>query len=153
MRGAGAHAATGGMRTNPPASALRAGPEGRAAALSACRKPRASGDQSSTSPRPGEIVRVLEDVRLTAEDVPEGCDFRAGRHPLPCWSRRNHRELRSWWRGRERPDPGPARTGPVRDSGPYPGSMHDMAARAPPDRSTGWTPPDGSPTRDALDGG
>ena len=29
------------------------------------------------------IVRALKDVLLTAEEVPEGCDFRGGRHPLP----------------------------------------------------------------------
>mgnify|MGYP000986281839 CR=1 FL=1 len=29
------------------------------------------------------IVRALKDVLLTAEEVPEGCDCRAGRHPLP----------------------------------------------------------------------
>ena len=31
----------------------------------------------------GAIVRALKDVLLTAEEVPEGCDFRGGRHPLP----------------------------------------------------------------------
>ena len=29
------------------------------------------------------IVRALKDVLLTAEEVPEGCDCRVGRHPLP----------------------------------------------------------------------
>ena len=29
------------------------------------------------------ITRALKDVLLTAEEVPEGCDFRGGRHPLP----------------------------------------------------------------------
>ena len=29
------------------------------------------------------IVRALKDVLLTAEEVPEGCDCRGGRHPLP----------------------------------------------------------------------
>ena len=29
------------------------------------------------------IVRALKDMLLTAEEVPEGCDFRGGRHPLP----------------------------------------------------------------------
>ena len=28
------------------------------------------------------IVRALKDMLLTAEEVPEGCDCRAGRHPL-----------------------------------------------------------------------
>ena len=31
----------------------------------------------------GAIVRALKDVLLTAEEVPEGCDCRAGRPPLP----------------------------------------------------------------------
>ena len=29
------------------------------------------------------IVRALKDVLLTAEEVPEGCDFRGGRRPPP----------------------------------------------------------------------
>ena len=29
------------------------------------------------------IILALKDVLLTAEEVPEGCDCRAGRHPLP----------------------------------------------------------------------
>ena len=29
------------------------------------------------------LPRVLKDLRFTAEEVPEDCDFRAGRHPLP----------------------------------------------------------------------
>ena len=29
------------------------------------------------------IVRALKDVLLTAEEVPEGCDCRGGRHTLP----------------------------------------------------------------------
>ena len=31
----------------------------------------------------GAIIRALRDMLLTAEEVPEGCDCRAGRHPLP----------------------------------------------------------------------
>ena len=31
----------------------------------------------------GAIILALRDMLLTAEEVPEGCDFRAGRHPLP----------------------------------------------------------------------
>ena len=31
----------------------------------------------------GAIVRALRDMLLTAQEVPEGCDCRAGRHPLP----------------------------------------------------------------------
>ena len=29
------------------------------------------------------IARALKDLLLTAEEVPEGCDCRGGRHPLP----------------------------------------------------------------------
>ena len=29
------------------------------------------------------IARALKDLLLTAEEMPEGCDFRGGRHPLP----------------------------------------------------------------------
>ena len=31
----------------------------------------------------GAITRALKDLLLTAEEVPEGCDFRGGRRPLP----------------------------------------------------------------------
>ena len=31
----------------------------------------------------GAIVRALRDMLLTAQKMPEGCDCRAGRHPLP----------------------------------------------------------------------
>ena len=31
----------------------------------------------------GAIILALKDMLLTAEEVPEGCDCRAGRHPLP----------------------------------------------------------------------
>ena len=37
--------------------------------------------------------RVLEGLLLTAEDVPQGCDFRLDGTLFPCWSWRNHREL------------------------------------------------------------
>ena len=39
------------------------------------------------------IVRALKDVLLTAEEVPQGCDFRLDGTLFPRWSRRNHREL------------------------------------------------------------
>ena len=29
------------------------------------------------------ITRILDGLLLTAEEVPQGCDFRGGRHPLP----------------------------------------------------------------------
>ena len=41
------------------------------------------------------IVQALKDLLLTAEEVPEGCDFCLGGTLFPCWSWRNHRELRS----------------------------------------------------------
>ena len=37
--------------------------------------------------------RVLEGLLLTAEEVPQGCDFRLDGTLLPRWSWRNHREL------------------------------------------------------------
>ena len=39
------------------------------------------------------IARALKDVLLTAEEVPEGCDYVLDGTLFPCWSRRNHREL------------------------------------------------------------
>ncbi|WP_311470671.1 hypothetical protein [uncultured Actinomyces sp.] len=41
----------------------------------------------------GAIARTMEGLLLTAEDVPEGRDFRLDGTIFPCWSRRNHREL------------------------------------------------------------
>ena len=77
------------------------------------------------------IVRALKDVLLTAEEVPEGCDYVVDGTLFPCWSWRNHREL---WSGKHKttgmnvqilvlPD-----GGLVWASDPYPGSMHDVAA-------------------------
>ena len=43
------------------------------------------------------IVRALKDVLLTAEEVPEGCDYVVDGTLFPCWSWRNHREL---WSGK-----------------------------------------------------
>ena len=77
------------------------------------------------------IARALKDLLLTAEEVPEGCDFCLDGTLFPCWSRRNHREL---WSGKH------GTTGMnvqilvlpsgrlVWASDPYPGSMHDVAA-------------------------
>ena len=77
------------------------------------------------------IVRALKDLLLTAEEVPEGCDFCLDGTLFPCWSWRNHREL---WSGKH------GTTGMnvqilvlpsgrlVWASDPYPGSMHDVAA-------------------------
>ena len=40
----------------------------------------------------GAIVRALKDRLLTAEEVPEGCDYVVDGHLFPCWSWRAHRE-------------------------------------------------------------
>jgi len=37
--------------------------------------------------------RVLKGLLLTAEGVPEGCDYVVDGTLFPCWSWRNHREL------------------------------------------------------------
>ena len=37
--------------------------------------------------------RVLEGLLLTAEEVPQGCDYVVDGTLFPCWSWRNHREL------------------------------------------------------------
>ena len=77
------------------------------------------------------IVQALKDVLLTAEEVPQGCDYVVDGTLFPCWSWRNHREL---WSGKHKttgvnvqililPD---GRL--VQASDPYPGSMHDVAA-------------------------
>ena len=77
------------------------------------------------------IVRALKDVLLTAEKVPEGCDYVVDGTLFPCWSWRNHREL---WSGKHKATgmnvqilvlPGGRL---VWASAPYPGSMHDVAA-------------------------
>ena len=39
------------------------------------------------------IVQALKDVLLTAEEVPEGCDYVLDGTLFPCWSWRAHREL------------------------------------------------------------
>ena len=77
------------------------------------------------------IVQALKDLLLTAEEVPEGCDYVVDGTLFPCWSWRNHREL---WSGKH------GTTGMnvqilvlpsgrlVWASDPYPGSMHDVAA-------------------------
>ena len=43
------------------------------------------------------ITRALKDVLLTAEEVPEGCDYVLDGTLFPCWSWRAHREL---WSGK-----------------------------------------------------
>ena len=77
------------------------------------------------------IARALKDVLLTAEEVPQGCDYVVDGTLFPCWSWRNHREL---WSGKHKATgmnvqilvlPGGRL---VWASDPYPGSMHDVAA-------------------------
>ena len=57
------------------------------------------------------IARALKDLLLTAEEVPEGCDFCLDGTLFPCWSWRRRRDL---WSVKHRragmnyPDPGPA---------------------------------------------
>ena len=59
----------------------------------------------------GAIILALKDLLLTAEEVPEGCDYVVDGTLFPCWSWRNHREL---WSGKHKTtgmnasDPGPA---------------------------------------------
>ena len=52
--------------------------------------------------------RVLKGLRLAAEEVTEGCDFRAGRHPLPLNNLPGGDRVRGRWSGRgtgsSRPD-------------------------------------------------
>ena len=77
------------------------------------------------------IARALKDVLLTAEEVPEGCDYVLGGTLFPCWSWRNHREL---WSGKHGTTGMSARilllpSGRlVWASNPCLGSMHDVAA-------------------------
>ena len=77
------------------------------------------------------ISRTLAVLLLTAEEVPQGCDYVVDGTLFPCWSWRNHHEL---WSGKH------GTTGMnvqilvlpsgrlVWASDPYPGSMHDVAA-------------------------
>ena len=54
------------------------------------------------------LPRALKGLRLAAEEVPEGCDFRAGRHPLPLNNLPDGDRVRGSWTGRgtgpSRPD-------------------------------------------------
>ena len=104
----------------------------------------------------GAIARILEGLLLTAEEVPEGCDFCLDGTLFPCWSWRAHREL---WSGKHKTtgmnasDPGPAQRQARVGLRPLP-RLHARRGRTRrlPDCSTGWTPPDGSPTRDTSAG-
>ena len=41
----------------------------------------------------GAIARALEGLLLTAEEVPQGCDFRLDGTLFPCWDWRDRRDL------------------------------------------------------------
>ena len=41
----------------------------------------------------GAIARILEGLLLTAEDVPEGCDYVLDGTLFPCWDWRDRRDL------------------------------------------------------------
>ena len=77
------------------------------------------------------IVRALKDMLLTAEEVPEDCDYVVDGTLFPCLDWHGHRDLWSVKHKRAgmnvqilvRPD---GRF--VWASDPYPGSMHDVAA-------------------------
>ena len=43
------------------------------------------------------IARALKDLLLTAEEVPESCDYVVDGTLFPCWTWRNHRELWPRW--------------------------------------------------------
>ena len=98
------------------------------------------------------ISRTLAVLLLTAEEVPEDCDYVVDGTLFPCWSWRAHREL---WSGKHgttgmnASDPGPAQRQARVGLGPLP-RLHARRGRTRrlPDCSTAWTPPDGSPTRD-----
>ena len=47
----------------------------------------------------GAIILALRDMLLTAEEVPEGCDYVLDGTLFPCWSWRAHREL---WSGKHK---------------------------------------------------
>ena len=77
------------------------------------------------------IVRALKDMLLTAEEVPEGCDYVLDGTLFPCWSWRAHREL---WSGKHGTTGMNVQILVLPDGrlvwawDPYPGSMHDVAA-------------------------
>ena len=75
------------------------------------------------------ISRTLVVLLLTAEEVPRDCDYVVDGTLLPCPGWRDRRDLWSGARGDERPG---SWSGPTEGScgpqGPYPGSMHDVAA-------------------------
>ena len=102
------------------------------------------------------ISRTPAVLLLTAEEVPQDCDRRGGRHPLPLPGlARPPRSVvgQARARGHERQDPGPAQRRVHVGLGPLSGfhARRGGPGRLP-DCSTESTPPDGSPTRDTLEG-
>ena len=77
------------------------------------------------------LSRTLVVLLLTAEEVPEDCDYVVDGTLFPCWSWRNHREL---WSGKHKATGMNVQILVLPDgrlvwaSDPYPGSMHDVAA-------------------------
>ena len=103
------------------------------------------------------IARTLTVLLLTAEEVPEDCDCRGGRHPLPLPGlARSPRSVvgQAQARGDERPDPGPARRKVRVGLRPLP-RLHARRGRTRrlPDCWREWIPPGGSATRDTWEEG
>ena len=104
------------------------------------------------------ISRTLAVLLLTAEEVPRDCDYVVDGTLFPCPDWRRRRDL---WSVKHRragmndPDPGSCpMEGSCGPRGPYPGSMHDVAAPGAFRAAGGvWTPPGGSATRDTWEGG
>ena len=102
------------------------------------------------------LSRTLVVLLLTAEDVPEDCDCRGGRHPLPLPGlARAPRSVvgQARVRGHERPDPGPAQRRVRVDLRSLSG-VHARRGgpRRLPDCWREWTPPGGSATRAISEG-
>ena len=79
----------------------------------------------------GAISRTLAVLLLTAEEVPQGCDYVVDGTLFPCWDWRDRRDLWSVKRGRAGMNVQilvRLEGGLVWASDPYPGSMHDVAA-------------------------
>ena len=103
------------------------------------------------------ISRTLAVLLLTAEEVPEDCGCRGGRHPhpLPGLARPPRSVVgQAQARGDERPDPGPARRKVRVGLRPLPG-VHARRGRTRrlPDCWREWIPPGGSATRAMWEGG
>ena len=104
------------------------------------------------------LSRTLAVLLFTAEEVPEDCDYVVDGTLFPCLDWHGHRDLWSVKHGSagmNDPDPGSCpMEGSCGPRGPYPGSMHDVAAPGAFRAAGGvWTPPGGSATRDTWEGG